>query len=214
MSGMMSANSLVCLTCPAITACVTPAAFSRLMHVPELSERHPVHGRGRRPRGSLRQFGKGFFLERDDGDVVARAAGRVEHQEREPAVPRDETQVSWTASSRNTGEDQPCGHGLLFVDGRFLGPPGRAPQDHAALRRADEVEQILHFGAGERLVLLDLLQRARRVQLRLQQVAERALQLLDDVGRETRGASGRSCWRRRCAPGGCRPSARTAARPW
>ena len=30
----MSANSLVCLTCPAITAWVTPALLSRPIHVP------------------------------------------------------------------------------------------------------------------------------------------------------------------------------------
>jgi hypothetical protein len=34
MSGTMSAKSFVCLTCPAITACVTPASFRMLMHLP------------------------------------------------------------------------------------------------------------------------------------------------------------------------------------
>ena len=33
-SGMMPPKILVCLTCPAMTACVTPASFSRRMHVP------------------------------------------------------------------------------------------------------------------------------------------------------------------------------------
>ena len=31
---MPPAKIFVCLTCPAITACVTPASFSTLMHVP------------------------------------------------------------------------------------------------------------------------------------------------------------------------------------
>ena len=33
-SGTMSAKSFVCFTWPAITAWVTPASFSRLMHLP------------------------------------------------------------------------------------------------------------------------------------------------------------------------------------
>src|SRR6185503_5265977 len=60
-------------------------------------------------------------------------------------------------------------------------PARGAPQDHAALRGADEVDQVLHLGAGQRLVLFDLLQRPRRIELRLQEIPERALDLGDDV---------------------------------
>ncbi len=45
MSGMMPEKILACFTWPAITACVTPAAFSTLMHCPELPERDPVQRR-------------------------------------------------------------------------------------------------------------------------------------------------------------------------
>ena len=60
---------------------------------------------------------------------------------------------------------------------QYFGRAGGAPQDDAALRGADEVDRYSHLGAGQRPVVLDLLQRAGGVQLRLQQVAERALQL-------------------------------------
>src|SRR3981189_3599937 len=74
---------------------------------------------------------------------------------------------------------------LSLVRDHFLGPPGRAPENDAALRRADEVDQVLDLFAGERLILLDLLQCARRVQLRLEQVAERSPHLRDHVRRES-----------------------------
>ena len=73
----------------------------------------------------------------------------------------------------------------LFVREHFFRPPRRAAQDDAALRGADEVDEVLHFGARQRPILLDLLQRARGVQLRLQQVAERRASASSiDLGRE------------------------------
>ena len=47
-----------------------------------------------------------------------------------------------------------------LVGEHFFGAPRGAAQDDAALRGADEVDEVLHFGAGERAILLDLLQRA------------------------------------------------------
>ena len=53
-SGMMPDEKIfACFTWPAITARVTPACFSTLMHVPELPERDPVDvalQAARRPR--------------------------------------------------------------------------------------------------------------------------------------------------------------------
>ena len=46
--------------------------------------------RRRWARGRVCQVGKRFFLDSDDGDVVAGAARRIEHKKREPAVPRDQ----------------------------------------------------------------------------------------------------------------------------
>ena len=90
-SGTMSAKSLVCLTCPAMTAWVTPASFRRLMHFPSWPSETQCSAAARRPRGRGLEVRKGFFLDGDDGDVVAGAAGGVEHQERKPAVARDQT---------------------------------------------------------------------------------------------------------------------------
>ena len=57
----------------------------------ELPERDPVQrGRGR-PRRDVGEIGKGFFLEGDDGHVVAGAARGVEDEEREAAVAGDQT---------------------------------------------------------------------------------------------------------------------------
>src|SRR6185503_17986542 len=53
----------------------------------ELTERNPVHRRRWRFRGALRQIRKGFFFDGDDGDVIAGAACRVEHQKRKASVP-------------------------------------------------------------------------------------------------------------------------------
>src|SRR6184192_1593153 len=73
----------------------------------------------------------------------------------------------------------------LFVGEHFFGAARGPAQDDASRRGADEVHEVLHLGARERAVLLDLLQRPRRVELRLQEIAERALQLDDDILRET-----------------------------
>src|SRR6185295_2045637 len=81
-----------------------------------------------------------------------------------------------------TISDKPSAMTGSLIGEHFLGLPARAPQRDAALRRADEVEEVLHFGAGERAIELNLLQRGGRVQLGLQEIAERALQLLDHLG--------------------------------
>ena len=53
----------------------------------ELPERNPVEGGRGRTRGQVGQIGERFVLERDDGDVVAGAARRVEDEEGKAAVP-------------------------------------------------------------------------------------------------------------------------------
>src|SRR4051812_32019924 len=69
----------------------------------------------------------------------------------------------------------------LFVRDDFFCAAGRASENDAALRRADEVDQVLHFRARQRAVLLDLFESASGVQLRLQQVAERPFDLRDHI---------------------------------
>ncbi len=64
-------------------------------------------------------FFGGFFLDGDDGDLVAQLAGAFEGQEREAAVAGDQA----VASSRSLLND-------------------------AALAGGDELEQFVHFGAG------------------------------------------------------------------
>src|SRR4051812_12037455 len=56
---------------------------------------------------------------------------------------------------------------------------GGAPQDDATRRAPDEIEQVGHFRARERWVTLDLLERTRGIQLRLEEIPERALQFVD-----------------------------------
>src|SRR6266581_1298877 len=64
-----------------------------------------------------------------------------------------------TESSMTCGQEIVVVAACLLVRDDFFRPPRRAPQDDAALRRADEVHEVLDLGARERPVLLDLLQR-------------------------------------------------------
>src|SRR3954471_19261230 len=73
---------------------------------------------------------------------------------------------------------------FLFIGDDFFGAARRASQDHAARRRSDELDDVLHFRARERAVLLDLLQRAGGVELRLEEIPEGALEFCDHVLRE------------------------------
>ena len=86
----MTSNSLVCLTWPAITAWVTPASLNSLINVPscpsEIQWKAAAGGRAAASASS----GNVSSLSRDDGDVVAGAAGGVQHQERKAAVPGDQ----------------------------------------------------------------------------------------------------------------------------
>src|SRR4051812_15846187 len=74
--------------------------------------------------------------------------------------------------------------GFLFIRDDFFRAARRAAQDHPARRRADELDDVLHFRARERAVLLDLLQRARGIELRLEEIPEGALEFCDHVLRE------------------------------
>ena len=87
----MPPKILVCLTCPAMTACVTPASFSRLMQVPSWPSEIQWIG-GAVARGGVVQLGERLFLGGDDRDVVPLRARRVEHEERKPAVAGDQAQ--------------------------------------------------------------------------------------------------------------------------
>ena len=55
----------------------------------ELTKGDPVNARTR-VRGRIVQIRKGFFLDRDDGDVVAHRPRRIEHEERKSPVAGDE----------------------------------------------------------------------------------------------------------------------------
>ena len=191
-SGMIPpAKIFVCLTCPAITAWVTPASFSTLMHLPELAERNPVNRRTV-PAGRVVQFRERLFFRGDDGDIVSLRARRVEHEEREAAVSRDKPEFIdvWlrariaenmaNSSLRASVRAKTC----TATHRQPVPLSGGSPQDDAALRRADELDEVPHLGRGQRRILLDLDERTRRVQLRRQQVAVCAPQLADRLLRE------------------------------
>ena len=139
-SGTMSAKSLVCLTCPAITAWVTPASFRRLMHLPSWPSDTQCRSAAGGRAGSVGQVGKRLFLDGDDRDLwpAARAASRTRNGNRPLPAIKPEPHACYSSASTSSA------------------PARRAPQDDAALRRADEVDQVLHFGAGQRAVALDL----------------------------------------------------------
>ena len=205
MSGTMSANSLVCLTCPAITAWVTPASFSRLMQVPSWpSETQWMRRAGGRAAAASRS-GKASSLSAMTVTSwpAPRAASRTRNGNRPlPAI-------------RPSVVDGPASGRLLDRPSTFLGAPRSARRRMTP--RCDERMKSTRYctsaQASDRSCSI-CCSALRRVQLRLQQVAERALQLRDRRPARSRGASGRWCWRRRSAPDGCRRCARTAARPW
>src|SRR5437867_2050361 len=187
-SGTMSANSLVCFTCPAITACDTPDAFKRLMHLPSCpSETQCSAAAGARAARSARSGKASSFIAMTVTSwPAARAASSTKNGNRPlPAIrPR---RIVFQPRNRDGWDDPRRGLPAVDEGGSFVGKdffrlPRRPSQNDAALRCADELDQILHLGARQRSVLLNLLERARRVQLRLKQVPERALQLLYDVG--------------------------------
>ena len=80
-------------TCPAITACVTPASFSTLMHFPSWpSEIQWSAAAGGRAASSA-SSGNVSSLSGDDRDVVPRAARGVEHEEGKAAVSGDQAKA-------------------------------------------------------------------------------------------------------------------------
>ena len=92
MSGTMSEKSFVCLTCPAITACVTPAFFSTLMQVPSCPSDTQVQAAAGGRAAAIGQIGKRLFLDGDDRDVVAGRARRIEDEKGKPAVAGDQAE--------------------------------------------------------------------------------------------------------------------------
>ena len=85
----MPEKILTCLTWPAITACGDAGRLQDLDALAQLAERDPVQvGAGLARR--LLEIGERLLLDRDDGDVVAEAAGALQHEEGKPAVAGDE----------------------------------------------------------------------------------------------------------------------------
>ena len=145
--------------------------FSRLMHLPSWpSDTQCKSAAGGRAAASARSGNASSLMAMTVTSWPARAR-RVEDEKGKPAVAGDQAQahrVIRTPRPRDprTASSWPRDFVLnrrgtrLFVREHFFRPPRRAPQDDAALRRADEVDQVLDFGAGQRPILLDLLQRA------------------------------------------------------
>src|SRR5439155_7649449 len=65
---------------------------------------------------------------------------------------------------------------ISFVSQHFFDPLGGAAQGHSAMRRPDELDDVLHVGAGQRAIPLDLPQSVGGVELRLQEIPKRPLQ--------------------------------------
>ena len=98
----MPEKILTCLTCPAITACATPAAFRILMHLPRWPSETQCRSAPASRAAGL-QLGKGFLLDGDDGDVVAETAGALQREEGKPAVAGDEAYAGHRFGSLSNG---------------------------------------------------------------------------------------------------------------
>ena len=163
----------------------------------QLAERDPVDGRARL-RGGVVEVGERFFLGGDDGDVVPHRAGGVEHQKRKRPLPairpkcivdrpssivdrrssivdRDSrSSIDRSDDRRSTIDDR-----RSLIRHHLFGSPRGTPKQRAALRAADEVDEILHFRAGKRCILLDLFQRPRGIEPRLQQIPVGSFELAE-----------------------------------
>ena len=80
-SSIASAKNRFFVIAPSITDCVAPPGLERLEDVPDLPELHP----GERVH-LLRERGVGLVPVRDGDDAVARAAGALREEEREPSA--------------------------------------------------------------------------------------------------------------------------------
>ena len=91
-SGRMLENIWVCLTWPAMTARVTPAALEGVDEAGELAEREPVDADGGVGGGAGIDLGIGLLLDGGDDDRKAVGARGIEQQEREASVAGDESE--------------------------------------------------------------------------------------------------------------------------
>ena len=132
-SGITPPNSLTCLTWPAMTACDDAAAFSVLMHLPSWPSSIQVNVVPPSSRASVSSVGKRLALDRHDDDVVAELAGGAQHEKRKRAVAGDQA-------------NRPRLVRLLDVH-QILEPPRRPPEDDAALRGRDEVDEVADLRA-------------------------------------------------------------------
>ena len=166
-SGITSVKSLTCLTCPAMTASVTPAAFSVLMHVPSWPSGTQANGRAaefaaQRARAPATPR-PGWRRSRRRGRAGARRAARGTETCRCPAI-----------RPRGTA-------GCLLGVHQVVHALGWPPQNDAALGRGDEVHEVADFGRRQRRVALDQLERAAGVVL--DEMPIRPPQLADQLAR-------------------------------
>ena len=181
-SGTMSAEELGVLDLP---------GHHRLGDAGVLEQVHPGAqavrarrggGRRRGPRGRGLEVGKGFFLERDDRDVVAGAARGIEDEKREPAVAGDQTEAGhWPDiggySSASTSSAR------------------RVARRRITPRSDERMKSTTNCTSGQLSERSRSIWRMRvgRVQLRLQQISERPLQLRRSPRTGCRAAADR--WR-------------------
>ena len=83
---------LTCLTWPAITAVRDAGVLQDLEERAEMADRHPMQVGLRRAGGRGLEVFRRFFLDADDGDVVAERSRGIEHEEREPPIARNDGQ--------------------------------------------------------------------------------------------------------------------------
>src|SRR5687767_14362213 len=73
---------------------------------------------------------------------------------------------------------------MLFIRYQLLGAARGPAQDDAAARAADEVDEVADLGGRQRCILLDPRHRARGIELGVNQITIRLLQLRDRLRRE------------------------------
>ena len=170
MSGTKPPKILMCLTCPAITACVMPGVLEDLQEGAELADRHPVQVGLRR-------------------SAAAASSSSFDASSLMPMMVTSWPSARAASSTRNGNRPLPAMMAELLCICAFCGvilgqssvffPPRRRITPRDAVRmKSTRLSTSGHF---ERRVLLDAADRLRRVELRLRQVAIGGAQLLQRV---------------------------------
>ena len=191
-SGLMAEKICLCLTCPAITARVTPAALKVSMSF----DSSPSESQCTEAAPRDFDLREGLFFDGGDDDVISLRPRRVQHEEGKLAIAGDKPETRHCKNHVGTAAlgcpaarsaELRCERTAEFrsPDSRGGCPYASCPLlNHSPLRSLNKPNQHLHIFPAIRF-RLQLLQRLRSIQLRRQQHPIRMMNFLDPLLRKS-----------------------------